>query len=525
MAEEAQIPFGNAFLVSTPRLDDLQNKVYAQQRYRQQQQATESKAMDEMMSKELAKVRSVDAADIANQYNQMKQTGKRLYFDPSVTGNAQKYNEFQTMHNMQYAKLMSDIRASQEQNDAAKEIAKEHFKNPYDFDPNAKEIMTLHMNTPLSELKNTKYGDLTNLWGALKKTPNFDFQKVQDAATGQPRETYSEQVPYDKEGLQSSIVKYKFGKTPAEYKASILGAIAGQQIANDKAVQLWRSIPQSEKDKVQSAFSQIPNSKWLQMGAKGPQDLEPGNPDSEAEQYASYLAKKHAIEANPEKNIDKPFTNVSAEMKAKQQDALALEKYRQSGRIDLAELKQRLKDKSADQQNSLIGQYFDVMHQEAVKRPNNIYHRELSTQSSLPLYEYGIPSDPVLNDRFKRGTGKEQIEPDTYRTDADGTYIRPVFYQRDEKTGKILYDTDGNPKEIDAISTPVPASQFKVSLGQKILSKKDEAKEISGTSSKAPKPATNYNVNGVKYTHEQLNHMGYSDEQIQQAIQLGTIKQ
>lgn len=522
MAEEAQIPFGNAFLVNTPRLDELQNKVYAQQRYRQQQQATESKAMDEMMSKELAKVRSVDAADIANQYNQMKQTGKRLYFDPSVTGNAQKYNEFQTMHNMQYAKLMSDIRASQEQNDAAKEISKEHFKNPYDFDPNAKDIMTLHMNTPLSELKNTKYGDLTNLWGALKKTPNFDFQKVQDAATGQPRETYSEQVPYDKEGLQSSIVKYKFGKTPAEYKASILGAIAGQQIANDKAVQLWRNIPQSEKDKVQSAFSQIPNSKWLQMGAKGPQDLEPGNPDSEAEQYASYLAKKHAIEANPEKNIDKPFTNVSAEMKAKQQYALALEDYRQTGRINLAKLKQQFKDKSAQEQNSILDDYVNVMHDEAVKRKDNIYY---GIHEGVPRAEYGIPVDPTLNERFKRGTGKEQIEPDAYRMDADGTYIRPVFYQRDEKTGKIVYNTQGNPAEIETISQPVPISQFKVSLGQKILSKKDEAKEISGTSSKAPKPATNYNVNGVKYTHEQLNHMGYSDEQIQQAIQLGTIKQ
>src|SRR5574337_2155462 len=80
-----RFPYGDAFIVGTPYLDQFSNQLYAEQKLREAQQQQESKALDEEFSRNLASIRTPDVGLLSNAYNDFKQTSIALAKKGRVT--------------------------------------------------------------------------------------------------------------------------------------------------------------------------------------------------------------------------------------------------------------------------------------------------------------------------------------------------------------------------------------------------------------------------------------------------------
>lgn len=141
---------------------------------------------------------------------------------------------------------------------------------------------------------------------------------------------------------------------------------------------------------------------------------------------------------------------------------------------------------------------------------------------------YEISPDAVM----MKGLARNNQEPDRVYVTADNK-IMPVFYKyqedHDEKGKKIgvsiKTDASGNPEMDKDLSKPMDLDQAYLSLGYRGETKKKLGETMSGVyDQSAPKQQTKYNLEGKTYSHAQLNAMGYSDAEIEQAKKAGIIK-
>lgn len=168
----------------------------------------------------------------------------------------------------------------------------------------------------------------------------------------------------------------------------------------------------------------------------------------------------------------------------------------------------------------------------------------VANAKDVPLSPYkDIPVDATLAkalDRKGSILGGMQYNP------SNNTFI-PVYYQSN-KDGNIKYSQDGDGNYLDMngdktdddhkiplrdkqIETPYTVDQLSLALGAKTVSKKTLPTEVGKSVSenqipttKIPAPSTTYSVGNKKYTHADLNKLGYTDEDIVKAQRLGTIK-
>ncbi len=142
---------------------------------------------------------------------------------------------------------------------------------------------------------------------------------------------------------------------------------------------------------------------------------------------------------------------------------------------------------------------------------------------------YEIKPDGVM----MKGLARNNQEPDRVYVTADNK-IMPVFYKYkedyDEKTGKkigvsIKTDAAGNPEIDKDVSKSMDLDQAYLSLGYKGQTKKQLSTTMGGAYSQpAQKTEQKYNLDGKTYSHSQLNKMGYTDDEIEQAKKAGLIK-
>lgn len=178
MPYEGRSPYGDIFVIPTTAIDNIANRLYAEQRQRELQKQQDNKMLDEEFSRNIAGVKSADIGELTGAYNDFKQTHIGL----------QKRGRITPQDNMQLllkkARVNEIINASKEDKERIKQYGlavKGDTKRKYNTDAAGK--ITKWLNTPTSKRDFTKDED-----ELVYKYSFPDLTKIVNDAVGKGKE-------------------------------------------------------------------------------------------------------------------------------------------------------------------------------------------------------------------------------------------------------------------------------------------------------------------------------------------------
>lgn len=480
MAEVGELPgqghpWGDSFIVQTPNLDRVSQQFQQMAMDRKAYAQKEGQQTEELLNKELANVRSVDMGGISDLYSKWKQAAQPLYFNKGLQNNPKKYNEAQMQANAIQGELRAKINQSAQLNQVGKQLAQDRTtpgkSNLYadDFGDKA----AAFWKTPMDQLQSHPLGDLTNPdTYRYKGMNNVNFGALEKAAAGTPAQRYQKEEQISP--LQKNITPYTFGNTPAQFQQALRGQYASNPQTYRAASAAWEAIPQQEKDRVDQQFAQLPKEKWEQMGAGGPQAVEPTNPNDPADNLAAYKAKVYAINNNPSAGKVYQNTDVAKKMQVQFDDRKIMEAIKEGNRERLKTLGHEFKKMDIAQQSSILDNTYKAMVDDA-KNSGTITYKTADGQVSK---QYEIKASPALRHEFSFDDDKgHKIYPDAFRIDENGNTVQPIFFKGADS---------GNPyakRAIDAtLSKPMTAIEFKARIGKALYGAKEAVKESANSS-------------------------------------------
>lgn len=453
----------------------------------------ENMALDANIQKELGKVRSVDTPEVINAYQQYKQLGKELMFNNTLKKDPLAYNRVREAAAAAYQKIFTTANQSAEAKTLAKSMFDDKMKRPLDFHDNAGEMIGALMNTPLSQLRShPQFGDLTNADNYLDKGMNTDWGEILRKASGTPEEVYSEKKPVEG-GLQTEITSYKFGKTPLQVKDYLIGSMSMRQSGKD-ATKAWDSLPEEEIANTIKQYQALPKEYWQKMGLSGPQDLFPKNPDSKAENFASYQAMKYAVANEPRAQKPQLVNNLKAIKDLDFSRDKQMEAIKKGNREDLERMKKNLKGSDTEVSNLWYQTYLDKVIADTKNGGSNgaggeRHHVYIpATGKTLFYYNMAKPSS-FLMEAFKRG----KSYPDRIGVTESGDIV-PVFFEYDDK-GNIRKNKNGTNVVDGDLSQPMSYDQALVDLGYRGSTKKQLSKELPNAK---PAPSQKSSIDELK---------------------------
>lgn len=518
MPEQIRFPYGNAFVFETPHLDRATNNLYQEQRFREQNYIRENAALDQAMQREFGKIRSVDTPEVIQNYNIYKDLKKKLLFDPKVKNDPQIYNQVQRQANLALQQTYQGINKSSELLEGAKAMDKDRFTRPNLYSDDYGEKRAQFWDTPMSQLAQHPAGDLSSSDTYAYKGSNTDWQKILNQATGAIKPVFSFEEKVGDKGLQTKVTPYSFGNTPAQVKESVLASM-GQHRAGRDAEYLWDQLPQQEIETTIAQYKAIPQDKLQKMGLSSPQDLTPRNPQSKAENYASYLAMKYAISNEPKAGVPQYKTDIGAVEDYRQKGRLYMEAVRQGNREALVRMRHDYKQADKEQQAKMENGVYDEMKKDALKNPAK--YKDVNGNETT---NYVMSTTPDVQAILAIKDEKGHDTPiDQVVFTPDG-YVKGVVYKRDENGELLPAGKDGKRPVDPKLSTKMLESEFKARWIKGIFGVKEAKAQTAGVASEAPTAIKTYNMNGKAYTHKQLNDMGYDDKEIEQYIKAGLLK-
>lgn len=481
MADQQRIaaPYGDIFFVNTPTIDRWAQQMYVEQKQREAKQQQENAALDASISKELGKVRSVDAPEIIQDYHDLKQIKKQMLFNKDLQKDPVAFNQMQQEALRKYQGIVSKSNASGEIKDMAKIMNADHFKNPWDYTDDYGQRMQTLNNTPLSQLGNHPvYGsDLTN-WDTYRYDgSNVDFSKKVGMAIGQLRHISGKEEPMDKQGIEFRTPIYQYANSPARVFDSLINSMDHE---TERAAQVkWKKLSPEEVQRTEQEYNSIPQAKWEQMGERGPQELNIRG-GSDAEKYMRYLAQRSAIDNNPTLlKYDKRISD-----KAKMDYKFAQDKVMEGLRFGH---QKQLKKQEQDQVDNWIVDYWDKRFREAKSTEAVGLPGPKTPTLTFPM-GYKVNPDQVMLESLK----KAGAYPDEVYITAKNK-ILPVFYKYkevyDPETGKktgteVEVDENGNAVIDESLTNPLELDQAYLSMGYKGQTKKELGGTMQGTYNK-----------------------------------------
>ena len=235
------IPTGEAFLVKTPYLDKIADRLYKEQQQQQLAQQNEAKLLDTEFSKNVSKLRDADIPEYTKKYQDYKNAKINL-----LKGKFKTNDEF-IQAQLDAQRKMADwgslgaksIQEKETEDFLAKDIPKDKTGK---YDINATKTLIARRGLPVTGFKkeikipgtNTVVPiDLTDIGSVVKyKLGTTDFSKDFDNSIGQKTPMrIGESQPFDIEGgLQTQKKIYKgFSKTAPEVATSFLQKVVGSQ--------------------------------------------------------------------------------------------------------------------------------------------------------------------------------------------------------------------------------------------------------------------------------------------------------
>ena len=157
MAFQNRSAYGDIYTIPTSTVDGIANRIYQEQKIREQQKLQQDKALDDEFAKNVAGVKSADIPDITSAYNEFKQAHINL----QKKGNkATPQDQMEVM--VKKANAFQAINASKEEKERVKNIGGEvKADKKGKFIPTASQRLAERLNTPTSKIKEEDW-DVTN---------------------------------------------------------------------------------------------------------------------------------------------------------------------------------------------------------------------------------------------------------------------------------------------------------------------------------------------------------------------------
>lgn len=493
--------YGDIFLVQTPVLDRWGQQLYAEQKIAEQRRAQENQGLDAMIQREVGKVRSVDTPDVIKAYQDYKGLKQKILFDKQLQKDPLAYNQMQQAAQQAYRNIFTIANGSAEMKDFQKQQAAGYAKNPNAYDDNAGTILSAAMNTPYSQLRNHPvFGDLTNPNTYAYKGANTNWSEHVQKAIGQSKKILGTETLTDG-GLTYKTPVFEYANNSKQVKDYLIGVMATHQAGRDAAYQ-WDHTPEKEIEETIKAVQAIPKESFERTGMNGPEDLYSKNPDSKAENFASFLAMKDFLSRQPREIAPLTRENRQAVMAAQEAKEKRMQALRHMNAKDLIDYKKKIDPNDDEMNNVWYQSYLDKRIDEAISDGQR--HHVFTDKGRSILYYKEIKPDPFLMKALMRG----KSEPDRVGLTEDGQII-PIFfkYKSEKEGGGIEKLPSGAPVIDEDYSKPMSYDQALVNLGYRGATKK-QLKEDQGKIQAKQKPSAGKPKKVIQNGHEYiLNEM------------------
>jgi len=458
--QRIQGPFGDIYGVSTPYLDKVSDRLYAEQKQREAQQAKEAMALDKEFASNMAGIRDADIPDLVKAYGDWKNSSIALMKKGNIT--PQEQMELLRKKGAVYGIINPSKSFKQREDLENKGI----ISKRYNYTPTASGDLVQIRRTPLSkmDISSDPLGSLLYK-GSTYKYGADDIKK----SLGLKRTIFGEYKPIDASGLQTEAEKYEsFSNTPEQVKQYYKGKMADPE-ANWHYTNELMNLPENELQKTNDAFNAIPDEHWKRLGIEKPK-LEYGQTDDNAEVLSTYKAQKAALENIPQfVGVDRK-TNLKAKKEYEYQDWLKKNGITFGQRKELA---QQQHEYQKAMKYGYDNQWLDQNWENLKANPTGTL---VVTRADGNKEEFKVLG---VSNVYKKFFESQGYEPDDVIIDPKGN-VSGVIYQRDEKDGKIIKsEATGNRPIVQSV-VPVKMSekQAKIYYGKSISSGKDLTGEI-----------------------------------------------
>lgn len=457
---DANVMHWNAFDKASDRLyaEQMKRKQLAEQNYQQQQA---------MFQKELGQIRSVDVPEVVDLYNKRKAITQQLLFDKKLQKDPVAFANAQLAAKQAEAAYYGLVQGSKETMGFDKNLSEDMSKNHDLYADDAHDKLSQAAQIPTS--KRMALG-MNNTTPYLYQGTNTDFGALDKLARGEVRDIAGKEYKTE-DGFQYATPTFKAGNTPSQYKDILLDQFAKRQAGRD-AAKLLNQIPMQQYEEINKAYNAIPETEWAKWGVEK-QDLEPRNKNNAAEVFASLKAKEYALSNLPKPGETKYRLNQGAILGERQKNAKELEYIRQAGRMKYLNAQQAFKQKSKEEQQSFLDNIIKGQYDRA--KTGGSY--EYKTKDGKKYSENEIKASPLTKKAFAvQDENGKLVYPDRIRIQSNGD-IRPVFFKRDKDGNQII--VNGKAAVNEARSQPVSKDEYKIQLGNILLSGKSLDRELS----------------------------------------------
>lgn len=453
MPNQIRFPYGDAFLVNTPNIDQLGQHIYQQELQRKQYQQQQDKMLDDNFSKELVNIKKADIPDVVNAWNDFKQAKMNSYKMGNKINQGQQYDILQKRANVE-----SLINGSIEHKEFLKNQAlaqRQDKKGIYADD--AAEKITQMLNTPTSKIDRSKDSELMYPYSIP------DLNKELDVARGKgsEKDVTIKVEPNKTDKFKDDIHTLKVGNNPNQFFNSL-----GQSIitSNKKKpftlTELHKYDDQQLQDLEDRYNTKVSDPSFI--SAYGKQQ-----PLSATDTPFGQALKIATMEEYVNKDLTPKITSkVNEERKIA--DSHEFARQQQARSINAAIQRQRIgfnhtdaKDASKQHENN---QWIDSFIDDGIEKSKN-----------YPLIDgvRTVPLDVVSGKAFQKG----QIPAIALSISEDGQTFTPLY---------PTYDATGNPTSTPnpALSQPMDRSGIKLGLGYKTVTKKDLGNVMNSGSDK-----------------------------------------
>lgn len=308
----ANIPYGNAFLVNTPALDQLGQRLYMDERQRQQQNINNAKALDDEFAKNVSGIRDADIPDLTKAYQEYKTATQSGMRKKGGVSPEEQMGILQKRANMY--KTINESKAEKEREEMD---AKRYSVKPDDFNDNAAELLVKGRQLPLSQKRayktigqdgketvidltnpeNLRWQDKTNWQGILQKASGTLSQR------GNPITK-----PLDN-GLEFEETTYKGGNDPLKYYEGIVGAMNTPR-ASQSLASRYKFTPEEAQD-ITLKYEELKKTPAFKNAYPNVVDFPASSDMSEGARTAKLLAMTNALN-NPPTPTTRRFTDKKA---------------------------------------------------------------------------------------------------------------------------------------------------------------------------------------------------------------------
>lgn len=468
-------PFGDAFIVGTPALDKLSDRLYAEQKQREAQQQRDAKMLDDEFAKNMAGIRDADIPDLTKAYGEYKLANMQGIKNKNITP------EQQLDILRKKANVYDVISKSKAQREQEKAYGADIMKNPNRYIRDAHGKLIEVFKTPVSQI-----GD-NDVFGGLKYQGNVtSFQPLLQKAAGKVIDMEDEIVDNPKQ-LQKDVTKVKRLNNANEYFDSLRSGIVGSQGADD-FLRTFGNISPEAYQLTEQQYNQMMADPVMKKRFGNPPDLPPTEELTDIEKAAKYMAMQHAL-------INHPITEVGKSIPdyvARKEDAFNKELYK----MRLRHGWQNDRDKQQQEYRvalkyGLENKWLEDTFKDIEKTPTGVLYDKKANGTEEEVKVFPASS------KFLKVFEKDGMVPDQVVQYKDG-HLEGWIYQRysaaDEKKdkthkeGEIIKEANGNiPRATSIIPVKLPRKAAMIEYGKTLTSGNDLTDEL-GTETQTKNP-------------------------------------